>query len=417
MRDISFSIDHQDFVSDFEASIYYREEDQYIIKAIENDRHKSLHFLQYLTYRDYLPLNSEKKLHNIVKIFKDKFEDNQDLGFIVEGEELTPYFKVLYPEIIIKNSIGEQHTIKNLFVLFLFKYKRGQWVIDSFQGLRTTLSYLEFYYNYGHSHLPSSSIKSYFSKLQSHKFCLGSSTLGMSISEYNTSTEEEESSLLLEGILYTLDTYVTWESLEGVPHNYIRSLIPLGGRVLLEEGIFYNQTDLILKSLKQEKIPLDLDYGVLNNTIFIKNTLNNLNFFKNFIENSNSYRIRELKRFYCYLSNIEDTKFYISTDSSFWKKDRVVKEAKQYKANSFSDIEDTYTIFRGRKHGLVFSNYLERDLNIKKENIIIYPNFLKNVYRSLELELQKARLRSKTIKYLSSLRSTKNSIRQDQVTL
>ena len=179
----------------------------------------------------------------MIKIFEQKFQGNQDLAFEVKEKEdcfkLYPYFKVLYPEIEITNTNKEKHTIKNLVVVFSLKWASSfkKWKINEMTGLRLTLSYLELDKSYSHSHLASNNLTSNFKSMTSSKFCLGSSTLGMSIAEYNTESNKEQSNLVLEGILYTLDTYVTWESLEGVPYNYICNLLPFGGTPVSDSSL------------------------------------------------------------------------------------------------------------------------------------------------------------------------------------
>ena len=356
----------------------------------------------------------------MIKIFEQKFQENQDLAFEVKNNfeffELRPYFKVLYPEIEITNTKKEKHTIKNLVVVFSLEWDSHfkKWKIDEMTGLRLTLSYLELNKLYSHSHLNSSDLANNFKSMTSSKFCLGSSTLGMSIAEYNTESDKEKSNLVLEGILYTLDTYVTWESLEGVPHNYIRNLLPFGGTPV-NEGRLASHSLRVVNFLKENKIPLALDYGVMNDSIFIKNSLENAEFFKGILQNSSISGRHSLQREYlCFPSQGET---FLQADSNFYSVAQVRHLAKDYKQEYLYNLSKPFTFFNGRKHSLVFSFYMEKKIQKDEQNIIIYPNFLKHVYRKLESQIQKARLRSQAVRYLTTLRSAKGSPRQDQVTL
>ena len=358
----------------------------------------------------------------MIKIFEQKFQEKQDLAFEViynsKVFELRPYFKVLYPEIEITNTNKEKHTIKNLVVVFSLRWDSyfRKWQINEMRGLRLTLSYLELNKSYSHSHLSFSSITSNFKSMTSSKFCLGSSTLGMSIAEYNTESNKEQSNLVLEGILYTLDTYVTWESLEGVPHNHIRNLLPLGGITVNESTSKLDSNSLrVVDFLKENKIPLALDYGVMNDSIFIKNSLENAEFFKGILQNSSISESYSIQREYlCFHSQGET---FLQAASNFYSVTQIRDLAKEHKETYLYNLSKPFTFFNGRKHSLVFSFYMEKKIQKDEQNIIIYPKFLKHVYRKLESQIQKARSRSQAVRYLTTLRSAKGSPRQDQVTL
>ena len=415
---MSVVIDHNDFIEYFIDA--FGPDYNYVIKAIENNNHKKLHFLKYLSSQGFIPVGSEENLHEMIKIFEQKFQENQDLAFEVKRNfevfELCPYFKVLYPEIEITNTNKEKHTIKNLVVVFSLEWDPyfRKWKIDEMRGLRLTLSYLELNKLYSHSHLSSSNLTSNFKSMTSSKFCLGSSTLGMSIAEYNTESDKEKSNLVLEGILYTLDTYVTWESLEGVPHNYIRNLLPFGGTPVSDHSLDSHSL-IVVNFLKENKIPLALDYGVMNDSIFIKNSLENAEFFKGILQSSSISGRYSLQREYLCFPSQGDT--FLQADSNFYSVTHVRNLAKECKQTHLYNLSKSFTFFNGRKHSLVFSFYMEKKIQKDEQNIIIYPKFLKHVYRELESQIQKARLRSQAVKYLTTLRSAKGSTRQDQVTL
>ena len=117
---MSVVIDHNYFTTAFINA--FGPDYDYVIKAIENNNHKKLHFLKYLSSQGFMPVGSEENLHEMIKIFEQKFQEKQDLAFEVKEKEdcfkLYPYFKVLYPEIEITNTNKEKHTIKNLVVVF-----------------------------------------------------------------------------------------------------------------------------------------------------------------------------------------------------------------------------------------------------------------------------------------------------------
>ena len=421
---MNININHNTFVENFIDT--FGKEYSYIPKAIENNNHKKLPFLNYLSSQGFIPAESEESLQEMIKIFENKFQGNQDLAFNVVEEKISGtfhlmlYFKVLYPEVTIINSNKEKHTIKNLVVVFPLKWSEmfKKWTIDELSGLRLTLSYLELYHQYGHSHLQSNNLGSCFKEMITTRFCLGSSTLGTTIAEYNTESDREKSKLLLEGILYTLDTYVAWESLEGVPYNYVKRLLPLGGETVNADYIS-SHSEQIINYLKSNKIFLALDYGVTNDNVFIKNTLKNSEFFKRVLAVSTLTNRRTIESQYLCFSNDSSStsSVFIRASSSFYSLEKIIDNAKNYKENNLHGIEDKFTFFNGRKYPLVYSHYMGKTIDKDKQNIIIYPKFLEYVYRKLEFEIQKTRLRSQTIKYLNTLKGTKRSSRQNQVTL
>ena len=160
---------------------------------------------------------------------------------------------------------------------------------------------------------------------------------------------------------------------------------------------------------------MDLDYGVMNDSIFIKNSLENSEFFKGILQNSSMPGGYSIQREYlCFHSQGET---FLQAASNFYPIPQVRDLAKEYKQFHLHNLSKPFTFFNGRKHSLVFSFYMEKKIQKDEQNIIIYPKFLKHVYRKLESQIQKARLRSQAVKYIIAIRGAKRSTRQDQVTL
>jgi len=116
-----------------------------------------------------------------------------------------------FPEIDITNANNLHHTIKDLYVLFFFN-KDLKLFGSSIYGNRATRTYNEVRVQYFHSHRQQGNSENnpYWAV-----FCLGGAT-PISIAFLNASHQTTEDNL--RHLLYILDIYVGWESLEGGPY-------------------------------------------------------------------------------------------------------------------------------------------------------------------------------------------------------
>lgn len=171
----------------------------------------------------------EKEKQELIKSFLVTTEDIYNVAKDVFGEErvdLIPssygsdgYFKIVvhFPEITIKNSRRQSHTIKELYVRFNIKIDLTQKTPSCnifVTGTRAMLSDKEYLSDYSHSHLPSNAISHW------ENFCLGSSDFSMLINTLRISMTPEDWFLLF----FSLENYVSWESLEGGPHRTIGTI-------------------------------------------------------------------------------------------------------------------------------------------------------------------------------------------------
>ena len=171
-------------------------------------------------------------------------------------------------------------------------------------------------------------------------------------------------------------------------------------------------------SLLAHQVEIKVEYcGLCHSDLSVINehSLENAEFFKNILQNSSIPGRYSLQREYLCFSSQGDT--FLQADSNFYSVAQIRVLAKEYAQDNFYNLSKPFTFFNGRKHPLVFSFYMEKKIQKDEQNIIIYPKFLKHVYRKLESQIQKARLRSQAVRYLTTLRSAKGSIRQDQITL
>lgn len=135
----------------------------------------------------------------------------------VKEENIT--FILYYPEIKITNSYKIEHIIKDLYIyLYINIYTLSIYM----QLRRTTLSSKEQSHNYLFSHYSTNKVTERYGK-----FCYGSDGNFMSMAmngEFQIKVFKERDINYFELFLYNLETYLSWESLEGTPYRYINKL-------------------------------------------------------------------------------------------------------------------------------------------------------------------------------------------------
>lgn len=131
---------------------------------------------------------------------------------------------ILYPEITLTNSDGITHVIKNLIVKLKVTNRNNEFKLTehAMYGKRMTKNVAEWHRGYEHSHLPGKSSCSTNTGYQT--FCLGYSQIKITLDRlmrYDKNTCLEQFELLL----HQIDEYVSWESLEGGPHDLMSNIV------------------------------------------------------------------------------------------------------------------------------------------------------------------------------------------------
>lgn len=161
------------------------------------------------------------RLHPVVKFIPFTYGLNslsdtnwyEYVDYKIEGFDVIVHF----PEVEITNSLGQKHTIKNLFVKFLFE---STGMKEDCFGARTELSSSEHSVGgYRHSHLTRERLDK---DMEWGSFCRGSDHFAMSIlGIVGRHPLQEEIELMLE----SLKLFVRWESLEGGPYITMDKII------------------------------------------------------------------------------------------------------------------------------------------------------------------------------------------------
>jgi hypothetical protein len=147
--------------------------------------------------------------------------------------------------ITIRNSRGATHDIKDLLLGLPIETTA---FTGRMKGQRATISYIEYSSGYRHSHLPGH-------QWEPSDFCTGSDGINDVWSDLQmTAVDDENFDVKFEGFLHQMDSFVRYESIEGVPHIYIRNIREgSSNRYNIMNSDIRNMTTDILRY-----IPLDL---------------------------------------------------------------------------------------------------------------------------------------------------------------
>jgi hypothetical protein len=302
-----------------------------------------------------------RHLEILIKVLERAYGENFDVK-ILPGESRLIYFLIKYPEVEITNSNEDTHIIKDLYVSLPVRTDGDHVYIYDILGSRGKLTEKEYAQRYYHSHLAGCVEPFLFTS-----FCLGTSDLEEAISVFRSQgkTSAEE----LELFLHCLDSYVKWESKEGVPYQYIEH-IPFGG--MRGEPIDlttpnYSSSQEVLEDMFLRKTPLNLSFYVKNGEYKIDEKGNKtIEFFKNFQHFIPAHFIG-----------------YVIKDQFF------SQGAYKNIANNFTGKvkkSDEFIFFNGKKEHQIISPARE-ELGINPQNLTVSPNFIRYVSRQYEKKL------------------------------
>lgn len=352
-------------------------------------------------------LNFSEKLFELIDVFERKFDNNWDIH--VEHNPRHDLFEISflinYEKVTITNSREQSRELTNLLVVLPVAYKidTNNVYVRSIKGTRITLEQDEWFSGYLHSHLPSiGRIVTTNNTFPVQSFCIGSEDLSELEIELSVDFDAEKFELML----YTIDSLVVWESIEGGPHKYMDTIIAE------EEDIRISYSLSIIRDLyiefKRHVLNnlnyLPLDFVFVNNRYQIKNNSKFMNFIKeSFLQNSN---LR------CYSDNIICKR---GTDGEYYsnvllKNDNLTSSIpSEVLKNIKIDGELPFIYIQGKK--IHFNiNFSETNNQIDISEYIVYPKFLEYVSEQLESQIYEACVRGSSINKLSN---TSNNVRRN----
>jgi len=194
------------------------------------------------------------------------FDDNWELTRNVDNNHFRPSgstynnrLTIYFPEILIKNSKGTEHLIKDFYISLFFDNNFR--IFYNIYGRRATYTLEEYEVSYGHSHL----------SRDNHnwtKMCLGDDTPISNLMCTLASTSNSFSEASLMKLLLLIQGYIGWESLEGGPYVKMQDITSRKGTV---QNGFHDQTrenvcstiKLNLNNIKL--VPNSINYSKINN--------------------------------------------------------------------------------------------------------------------------------------------------------
>lgn len=165
-------------------------------------------------------------LQGLMDTLQSVYPDLWDIQFDWETREnpvrgiYADRFNIIirFPEFIIKNSRNLQTKIQDLFVQVPVVILVDKIEFDRIKGGRTTFTNAE-NGRYIHSHIHETIPCAYYN------FCTGSGEINNLQAMLNGMTNLDFDLDLLSLFLMHLNTFVSWESLEGTPYKYISALL------------------------------------------------------------------------------------------------------------------------------------------------------------------------------------------------
>lgn len=192
-------------------------------------------------------------IKQVSESLENVFPGNWD---IVVGKSINTLYTVIikFPCFTITNGKGLEHEIHELYTKWTFT--KGFTMTGNLEGARGAISYVEYNCGYVHSHLPSSSYQAAEIRPGFNAFCLGTGDFAQANSDWHrTRTFSQEE---FELLLYQLDAYVKWESLQGGPYMRISAIGVGNTSSYLADNIRDSQFANVIDTL--DHFPLSFDH-------------------------------------------------------------------------------------------------------------------------------------------------------------
>lgn len=333
--------------------------------------------------KELLKFYYPEELYDIVPFEMD--EDNN---------KKLPAIKIIlhFPEVIVNNKRGESHIMRDFFVKFdIVFYSDNLFTLSNIRGRRLKLTVQEIQADYQFSHLSGGINQNW------NTFCFGDSTpisiLFNKISrKHNKNTLEDVYKFFL-----LLDTYVTWESLEGVPYRKIghigTSNVSSSGEQ--REVIFQLPFQPFEFNMNGQGITSDLVTSLWERIINIRE------YFTEFCTKCIQKKpLSETGEFELHFNNLMELLKRISIESSssieFYFNDLYYFDEDRYlfiKMASYDSVLDkveyiknSNILFKGKTIKFQLDNYDKKsnkysDMSIKTPNVYLNPAYAYSVYK------------------------------------
>ncbi len=303
----------------------------------------------------------------------EKYYFNKELGRNIYNIRKGPLSIIFQPiihfeNITIQNTRKQFIPIKSIFVKLDCNFYKDRYQISTILGARNILSYNEYSNGYLHSHLPTTSLSKH--DLYFQHFCLGTGEIRMMFSKLSNQFNEG----LFKTILFHIEGYLKWESLEGAPYIKLEKLFLKNKN----DGIEYlssigirEYVDLIRYRRKRDRTTPKLDWYIEDNYFKIKDN-----------EKLEEYCKWEGNYIYNYDSEYRKLFYYKDEIGNYYSRTASIEEIE---VNT-----ECFIPFKGEKHKIQIEGVLDNLDN----TIYIHPKIKLNVKRQIEIAIN-----NRAIKY------------------
>ena len=219
------------------------------------------------------------------KLASDIFgEDKIDTQYDDYINELIIYF----PELVITNSVETVHTMYDIYIRFTFSKNTETTYfgrsLHYISFIRTTFTDIEVASVYQFSHVNSGDVGYY-----SESLCFGTTPLNEAIRNLRYGKLD-----ILTTVLMSLESYLTWESFEGVPHRSLTNMV---------KGEKYKKVDISITTAEKESFynailsninNFTYTYSLLDGSYKVKLTKDCINTIEAILTNNFKYHVYSL---------------------------------------------------------------------------------------------------------------------------
>lgn len=165
-----------------------------------------------------------------------------DDGVVVTWHGVSPYYEtgndwfmesievmIHFPKFTVTNTRQQKTELTDMYIVLTFDSSDKRLTIYNIEGIRSSFTLKEASRGFHHPHLSSfypnfsDGSNSFELPRAKRSFCLGSSELSISMSQFNGIMNDDDTTLFpemqFEAFLASLLSYLKWESIEGVPYG------------------------------------------------------------------------------------------------------------------------------------------------------------------------------------------------------
>lgn len=355
-----------------------------------------------------------EQLFTLITVFERKFVDKWDIHVNFKRIANKTYYEISfiihYPKTQISNSNEQSRELLDLIVVLPISFSRTNNCVYTkhIQGTRVTLLQDEWTRGYMHSHLPLiPKLINHSYCLLANNFCIGSEDL----SELDIELSVEFDADKFELMLYTIDSFVAWESLEGGPYYKLSNIV-------IEDVLIRVTTDSskivsIYQNFKNNELDalskLPFNFVFIDGIFKIKKDLIFIEFIKNsFLKNE--HLIANVKDIICKKGT--DNKFYTYPNLG-----QIINSPVEV-MNNLKSIEPGIPFLYIQGKELNFNILPIETTTIDISEYGVYPKFLDYVAEQLESQIYKACVRGSGIHYIeNSNKYVRRNSEQNQIPL